>query len=168
MVAMDALGWIDLLLLGVLIASMVLGLWRGATYEVLSLLGWLVAWVVAQAWGGAVGANLHIGSEGSPLQHGAGFVVTFIGALLLWRVVTWLVQQLLQASPLAPVDRALGAGFGLLRGAVIVLLAVLLLSLTPLAKGAAWRESVGVHWSRVALTVLTPLLPPAWASALRL
>lgn len=164
---MDVLGWIDLVMLGVLLASMAVGIWRGAVYEVLSLVGWVVAWVAAQAWGGDIALRLPVGSPGSPLQHGAGFVVTFVAALLLWRLVTWLVQQLMHASPLAPVDRALGAGFGLLRGGVIVLLAVLLLSLTPLAKGTAWRASVGVQWSRAMLAVLTPLLPPAWAAALR-
>lgn len=165
---LNSVGWIDLGMLGVLIASMLIGAWRGVVFEVLSLLGWLVAWVAAQAWGGAVGRELHIGTAGSMLQHGAGFVLAFVGALLLWRLVSWLVQQLLHVSPLAPIDRFFGAGFGLLRGGVIVLLAVLLLSLTPVARGAAWRDSLGVQWSRTALAVLKPLLPAAWASALRI
>lgn len=156
----------DLLVLLVLVLSVGVGAWRGAVYEVMSLLGWLVAWTLAQAWGPDVSLNLPVGEEGSALRLGAGFVATFIGALVLWRLVTWLVQQVLQASPLAPLDRALGAGFGLLRGGVIVLLAVLLLSLTPLAKGQGWRESAGIQWSRATLVWLLPLLPPAWARAL--
>jgi membrane protein required for colicin V production len=165
---LNVVSWIDLLMLGVLAASMLLGAWRGAVFELLSLMGWLVAWVAAHAWGDVVGARLHVGNDGSALRHGVGFLATFVAALLLWRLVSWLVQQVLHASPLAPLDRLLGAGFGVLRGGLIVLLAVLLLSLTPLARGAAWRESMGVQWSRTALAVLTPLLPASWASALRM
>ena len=40
----------DWILLGVLLASMVVGLWRGLVYEVLSLAGWVAAFFVAQWW----------------------------------------------------------------------------------------------------------------------
>ncbi|MEY4755081.1 MAG: hypothetical protein RJA44_2756 [Pseudomonadota bacterium] len=159
-------GWIDVLLLVVLIASMLLGLWRGVAYEVLSLFGWLLAWLLAQAWGPDVALRLPLGSPGSALRLGAGFLATFVGVLVLWRLITWLVQQLLQASPLAPLDRALGAGFGLLRGLLIVLLVVQLGSLTPLARSGSWRDAQGVQLSRAVLGVLVPLLPASWAAVL--
>lgn len=159
-------GWIDLLLLLGLLGSLLLGLWRGVAYEVLSLFGWLLAWLLAQAWSGDVAARLPFGPPGSALRLGAGFLATFVGVLVLWRLITWLVQQLLQASPLAPLDRALGAGFGLLRGLLIMLLVVQLGSLTPLVRSAGWRESQGVQLSRAVLGVLVPLLPPSWAAVL--
>ena len=43
-----AIALTDWVLLGVLLASMVVGFWRGLVYEVLSLAGWVAAFVVAQ------------------------------------------------------------------------------------------------------------------------
>lgn len=43
-----AISLTDWALLGVLLASMVVGFWRGLVYEVLSLAGWVAAFVVAQ------------------------------------------------------------------------------------------------------------------------
>ena len=48
---MDALpAWapLDWALLAVLATSVLVGLWRGLVYELLSLAGWLVVWFVAQ------------------------------------------------------------------------------------------------------------------------
>ena len=38
----------DWILLGVLFVSMMVGFWRGLVYEVLSLAGWVAAFVLAQ------------------------------------------------------------------------------------------------------------------------
>ena len=42
------LGWVDLALLGVLALSVIVGLLRGFVFEVLSVLGWVVAYFAAQ------------------------------------------------------------------------------------------------------------------------
>ena len=44
---MTTLDWI---FIAVLLGSMLLGAWRGLVYEVLSLLGWVVAFMVARTW----------------------------------------------------------------------------------------------------------------------
>lgn len=153
------MGWIDGLLLGVLALSALVGVWRGLAFELLSLLGWIVAWFCAQAWGPAIARLVPLGAEGSALRIGLGFVAAFLVGLLGWRLLSWMVQQLLQATPLAPLDRALGAAFGLLRGVLIVLLLVMLVGLTPLAASAGWQQSQGVLWARGALAALQPLWP---------
>ena len=53
---MAALDWIFMALL---LASMLIGAWRGLVFEVLSVLGWLAAFVVAQwfAAGGISGSD---------------------------------------------------------------------------------------------------------------
>ena len=43
-----AIALTDWILLAVLMASMLVGLWRGLVYEVLSLAGWLAAFILAQ------------------------------------------------------------------------------------------------------------------------
>jgi membrane protein required for colicin V production len=156
------LGWIDLTMLAVLALSVVAGTLRGLVSEVMSLAGWMVAWLLAQAWALDVAAALHIGAPGGQLARLAGLVITFVATLLAWRVLTWLLQQVIHATPLAPLDRLLGACFGAVRGGVILLVAVVMLGLTPLARQASWQVSTGVRWLTGAQAVLAPWLPGDW------
>ena len=156
------LNWIDVAMAVVIALSVILGLVRGAVWEVLSLLGWAVAWFAAQ-WGGAIVAvSLPIGTPGSWLNHAAGYTVAFIGALLAWRLVTWVLERLIKASPLKTIDRLLGGVFGLCRGVLIVLAASMLVVLTPAAKAPEWRQSHGGRLSSAALSMLAPLFPGGW------
>ena len=41
---------LDWILLAVLLASLLLGAWRGLVYEVLSVLNWVASFVLAQWW----------------------------------------------------------------------------------------------------------------------
>lgn len=161
---MSAWHVIDLVLVAVVLLSVLLGVMRGALLEVLSLAGWLAAWLVAQWFGDDVAALLPVGRPGSTLNLGAGYVACFILALLVWRLLSWLVHQIMRASPLSGMDRVLGAGFGLLRGLLLVLMLVMLVDLTPLARAESWRQSVGVQAGRSALHLLAPLLPGDWAA----
>jgi membrane protein required for colicin V production len=156
---MQTLGWIDTVFLAVLLLSAGIGLWRGVIYEVLSLLGWLIAWLCAQTWGQEMAVAWLPASWPGGMSRTAGYAVLFVVALIVWRLLVWLVQQAVQASPVAPVDRALGGVFGLLRGAVILSAVVTLVGLTPLGARAAWQASVAVQWARWGLSLLAPLLP---------
>lgn len=164
---MQALGWIDLAFIGVLVLSAIVGLWRGVVYEVLSLAGWLVAWLCAQAWGHEVALAWLPSGWSIGMSRTVGYAVLFVGTLVVWRVLVWLIQQALHASPVAPVDRALGAGFGALRGVLIVLALVMLVGLTPIAAQPLWRASAAVQWAQWGLAVLAPLLPgEGWLNGL--
>jgi membrane protein required for colicin V production len=163
--ASTGLGWIDVVMLGVLAASAVVGVLRGLAFELLSLAGWVVAWLCAKAWALPLAERLHIGSAGSALQQGAGLLICFLAVLVAWRLVSWLVQQVIQATPLAPLDRALGALFGLLRGGLILLVLVLGFGLTPLRASESWQASSGVRWSQGVLSVVGPVVGPASAQA---
>src|SRR3954454_20875590 len=105
---MASLGWIDWTLLGVLSLSVVVGLWRGLTFEVMSLLGWIAAYVAAQACAPLLAPHLPIGRPGSALNQGAAFAIGFVLALLAWSLLARLSSLLVKATPLSAVDRGLG------------------------------------------------------------
>lgn len=151
--------WVDIAMLGILAVSVIVGLVRGFVFEVLSLVGWLVAYLVARWFAADVAMHIPVGTPGSAVNHAVGFVALFIAALLLWAIVSRLLRFLIHASPLSLPDRALGAGFGLLRGLVLLLVAATVISVTPLAKSPAWRASQGAQWLHSALDGLRPLLP---------
>lgn len=153
------LGWVDLVLVAVLLLSVLVGVLRGFVFELLSLLGWVAAWFAAQWFAPQVAVWLPVGAPGSALNLGAAFALTFIAALILWTLAARLIRLLLHATPLSLVDRLLGALFGALRGLVLLLALAVVVGLTPLAKSSAWQQSRGAHWLSAALHVLMPLLP---------
>ncbi len=157
--AMPVLGWVDWTLLVVLALSVVVGLWRGLVFELMSLVGWVVAYVAAQLYSPLVAAQLPVGVPGSALNLGAGFALTFIAVLIGWTLLARLVRLLVHATPLTLVDRTLGAAFGLARGGVLLLALTTLVAFTPAARSQPWQDSQGAAWLRVALQGIKPVLP---------
>lgn len=156
---MDTLGTVDLLLLGVLILSAAVGLWRGLVFELMSLAGWVVAYVAAQALSPQVGELLPMGTPGSAMHQAAAYFITFVAALLAWALLARLVRTLVHATPLTVPDRLLGAGFGLLRGLVVLLAVATLVAFTPVARSPAWMQSRGAGLLGILLQGLKPMLP---------
>ena len=157
--AMPALGWVDWTLLALLVLSVVVGLWRGLVFELMSLVGWVVAYVAAQLYSPWVAAHLPVGLPGSAVNQGAGFALTFVGVLIAWALLARLVRLLVHATPLTLIDRTLGAAFGLARGGVLLLALATLVAFTPAARSQPWQDSQGAAWLRVALQGIKPVLP---------
>ncbi len=157
--SLAALGALDWTLLAVLAASTLLGLWRGLMFELMSLAGWVVAYVAAQAFSPQVAPRLPIGAPGSALNQGAALAATFIAVLLGWALLARLVRLLVRATPLTVPDRLLGAVFGLLRGGVLLLALATLVAFTPLSRTATWQNSHGAALLSQGLRSLKPLLP---------
>lgn len=154
---------VDLVLLTVLLLSTVLGLWRGLVYEVISVAGWVAAFVLAQAYAEPVAQWLPVEGFSLPLRLAAGFVLVFMGAAFAAGLLAWVVKKLVDSVGLRPVDRVLGAGFGLVRGAVLLLSLAVVVSMTPLQQHGAWQASYTAGVLSDTLHEIKPLLPDAVA-----
>jgi membrane protein required for colicin V production len=164
--SLPALGWVDWALAAALALSIVVGLWRGLAFEVLSLLGWVAAYIAAQVFASAAAPMLPIGTPGGGLNQGAAFALVFVMALIAWALASRLLRMVIHATPLQLIDRLLGGGFGLLRGAVLLLTVATVVSLTPVARAPAWQHSQGAAWLGVLLQGLKPVLPESLAQHL--
>jgi len=153
------IGWVDACLLGVLVLSVLVGAIRGLVFEILSLAGWLVAYFVALWAMPELAPHLPIGTADSPLNLAASFASAFILTLVIWSLLSRLVRSLIHATPLRPVDRLLGAGFGVLRGGLVLLVVAALVGLTPAVRSTAWQASIGARWLDAGLRELKPLMP---------
>ncbi len=153
------LGWVDIALLAVFGLSVLVGLWRGFTFEIVSLLGWLVAFVIANTAGPWLAQVLPIGTADSPLRLWIGYVLVFVVVLLTCTVLARLLRALIAATPLSIIDRLLGGVFGLVRGMVILVVVGVLVSLSPWAESPVWKASHGSLWLGMALEGLKPVLP---------
>jgi membrane protein required for colicin V production len=153
---MAALDWV---FVAVLAASFLLGAWRGLVYEVLSVMSWIAAFIVAQLFAPNVAALLPMGGSAQAVRYAAAFVLVFIAVVFAGALLAWLTKKMVEAVGLRPVDRALGAVFGLLRGAVMLLALAVVINMTPLKRADWWMDSKGAAVSTAALKQLKPVLP---------
>lgn len=161
---MALLDWIAVVLLAV---SLVLGLVRGLVFEVISLAGWVVAFFSAQWFAGDVAAWLPIsGNPEASWRYALAFVLIFVAVAFAVGLLAALIRKLIAVVGLRPVDRMLGAVFGLARGAVALLAVAVVVHLLSLSGGAWWRESHSALVLDAALQGLKPALPEKLASYL--
>lgn len=157
---MEHIGWVDLAMLGVLLLSLGLGLWRGFVLEALALIGWVAAYFAAQWLAPQWAPHLPLGEPGSNLNYAASFAVAFMAVLIGWGLASRVLRLLVNATPLRGADRVLGAAFGLLRGVLLLMVLATLVAQTPVAESDPWSRSQGAQWLAVAMQGLKPLLPP--------
>ena len=104
--------------------SMLLSLWRGFVREAMSLAGWVVAFIVAN-----LGALTFAEAMGDLIANSTGryvvaWLTLFVVTLVACSIVAKLTSRLIKASGLGALDRILGIGFGALRGALLLVVAV--------------------------------------------
>ena len=109
---------VDGLLLFVLLLSAVVGMWRGLVYEVLSLMVWVAAFLLAQAYAGDVARLLPLDGLSAALRIAVAFVLVFVASAFAGGFVAWLVKKMVAAVGLRPIDRVLGGVFGGVCGGV--------------------------------------------------
>ena len=149
----------DWFFLGVLVISMLVGACRGLVYEVISVVSWIAAFVLAQWFAPSVAHWLPISSTNEALRYGLGFLLVFVGTIFAGSLIAFMVKKLLAAVGLSPADRLLGAAFGVVRGVVLLLALTVLVGMTPFKAAPWWQESEGAKLAGVALHGLKPALP---------
>ena len=157
---------LDWVWLAVLTISLVLGAMRGLVYEIVSAAGWIAAFVCAQWFAADVGIWIPVGEAGGTWRYVAGFVIVFVGVAFAAGLMAWSMRKMIVAVGLRPVDRTLGAAFGVVRGVIAVLAIAVVVHLLSLSGSALWRESRAVVWIDAALQSLKPALPEKLASYL--
>lgn len=129
----------DYAVTGIVLMSLLLGVWRGLVYEVLSLLGWPLAFMLSRQFAGNFEPLLPVSLDVARLA--LAYALVFIAALMVWGVLVWLFCKLVRAAGLGVLDSFLGGLFGLLRGALVILVLVWLAGLTDIPQQAFWRNA---------------------------
>jgi membrane protein required for colicin V production len=155
------MGLTDWILLAVLLLSVLLGLWRGLVYEVFSVAGWVMAFVLGQAYAVDAARRLPLAGLAEPVQLAIGFALVFVLVAFAGGFVAWLVRKMVVSVGLRPVDRVLGGAFGMARGLVMLLGLAVVVSMTQWQQEAWWRDSAGAGALSQTLQQIKPLLPPS-------
>jgi membrane protein required for colicin V production len=159
--------WIDYFIIGIIALSAVISRMRGFVREVVSLLSWVLAFGLAWGYFRTFSVHLRPWVETPSLQLGLAFLILFIAVLLLGGLAGFVLGQLVDKTGLSGSDRLLGMMFGAARGAVLVVILVLLAGLTPLPQDPWWHESHLVGEFQDLAGWLLSLLPPDVAKHFR-
>jgi membrane protein required for colicin V production len=153
----------DYIVLFILISSVIISTMRGLVKEILSLLGWVAAFVVANAFGAKLAPMLPSMIPGVSLRLIVAFIALFLGVRVLMGLLALAVGALIEATGLSLADRGLGGLFGLGRGIVIVLAGVILCGMTSIPQQAFWKNALLSPMAETGARTVKPFLPAAFA-----
>ncbi|CAN5180122.1 CvpA family protein [soil metagenome] len=149
---------VDCLIVLILLLSLVIAAVRGLVREIIALVGWLVAIVVAWLYGPLLAHYMPVDWTAAARLL-SGYCTAFFGTLILAAVMGYAAGKLVKAAGLGGVDRLLGAVFGLVRGLVVVVVMVALVSLTPWMRTPSWQQSQFVPYALALMDVAKEHLP---------
>lgn len=161
------MAWVDLVLVGIVLLSVLWGALRGFIREALSLATWVAAFVLALGYGPEFAEALKPNISSEPLRLLAGYAVPFFGVLLVGGLLTWVIGMAVRGAGLGAVDRMLGSGFGLVRGGLIVLILVIVAGFSALGREAWWRQSQIVPQIQPFAKEVQALIPARWLAYLQ-
>lgn len=132
---------VDYLIIGILVVSMIVGFFRGFFPEVISIASWVIAIFAAMNFSGLIEPYIQ-GKLGSVvIEQWAAHIIMFVIALILGGLIGQLVSLVIDKSGLSGTDRMLGLVFGIVRGAVIIGVLVMLGQFMGFTKEPWWPQS---------------------------
>jgi membrane protein required for colicin V production len=137
---------VDLVILAVIIFSAIISFMRGFSREAMSLGTWLLAITVTLVYTSRFSVLLPIDTVQSPQARATISALSlFVGTLFMGGIINWVFERIMSRSTIGKWDRAVGVGFGIVRGVVIVSLLVLAANLVPeLKQEGWWRNSAAL------------------------
>ena len=157
----------DYVVIGVVLISLLLGLWRGVVTEVVALAAWGIGIFAGLEYGKVSGQMLY-GSLADPTMRTlAGCATVFIGILLAMAVIGMAVRSMVKALGLSLSDRLLGAIFGLVRGLLMILVLVGLGGMTGAPQQLWWKGAILAAPLETAVMATKPWLPEDLAKRIR-
>jgi membrane protein required for colicin V production len=158
--------WFDYAVIAIVGLSVLLAVLRGVVREIAALAGWAAALILSGMFAQDLAQWLPIALS-TVLKVVIAYLAIFLGVLLLSGLAGLLLARLFRAAGLGFTDRAVGALFGLVRGALIVFVGVMLAGLTRLPKELFWREAMLSGPIETAVLAAKPALPRDLAQRIR-
>jgi len=134
--------WADWAIIAVLGLSALISVVRGFVKEIVSLLIWLAAAVIASIFHDQLASLMSDLIDTPSLRMLAAWIVLFVAVLLVGSILNYLLGKLVKATGLSGTDRLLGLFFGAIRGLIIVMVILIILpKILPVMEDQWWLES---------------------------
>ncbi len=133
--------WIDYAIALIVVLSALIGLMRGFIKEAFALLSWGLAIFVGVKYNVDLAVLLQNTITIPSARMAAAFIILFFATLILASVIHFLLGEMINRTGLSGSDRLIGLLFGLVRGAAIIVIMIVLAGLTPLPEDPWWKQS---------------------------
>jgi membrane protein required for colicin V production len=148
----------DYAVIVIVLLSAALGIWRGFVYEIFALGAWITGIVCAFVFGQKVASWFTFNLD-AWLKLIAAYALVFIAVFIAVSVVGFVFTKMIRAVGLSPVDRGLGAMFGIVRGVLIVTVIVFIASFSSLKQSDWWQQSASAKPFELMAGILRYRLP---------
>lgn len=115
-----AFTFVDLLVVAIVVVSTIFAVWRGFISETLSIVAWAAAAFASLYFGGWVASLLARMITPLWLAYLTGYAAVFVVVLIPISFASFRFSESVKHSAVGPLDRSLGAAFGIVRGLAIV------------------------------------------------
>jgi membrane protein required for colicin V production len=149
----------DLIAIAIVAVSVGISIWRGLVRELLAVASWVGAFWVAKEYAVVASSWWPVALAHPGLRLMLGFVAVMLTSLLAFSLLSMLAARLVKAAGLTAQDRMLGAAFGLLRGVLIAVTAVLLGGMSSAPREPYWRDALLSAPLETAALWVKPWLP---------
>lgn len=126
---------LDMVIVVILGYCLIRGIFRGLVKEISSIIGVLAGFYAAYSYYGLLAKPLARWISNTPYLNILSFMIIFCVIFILISIVGIIIKYLLNIAYLGWVDRICGAGFGMIKGVLIV--SVVLISLTAFLPAGA-------------------------------
>lgn len=151
--------WLDIVLLLIVVLSTVFGIVRGFARNVVSLIAWVLAFVISLSLAEKFALILPQDIEQPGLRIGIAMGILFLGTLIMGMVASFMLAGFVNATKTNNLDKSLGALFGFVRGVLLLCLLVVLGAFISLNQTDWWQRSKLIAAGEWVVHVLTPVLP---------
>jgi len=158
----------DYLVLGIIGFSILVGLMRGAIHELFSVLGWILAFYLANHFNGQVIHYMPEQIPGEAIKAMAAFLIVFLLVLFVCALCALLLTTLVKAIGLGGFNRLLGGFAGAIKGVLIVCILAMLAAMTDLPKDARWTNAMLSAPVEMLVLKLLPWMPSSIAGHVHL
>ena len=130
---MDAINWIDVSIMIIILLNMIIGIRRGIIRGIINLIGVITAIFLAIFWFKEVGEYISSHSQISgEVANILGFTIIFLGVYLIARIIEVFLKKILSLLFVSWIDGLGGALFGLIKGSLIVGILLVVITFIPL------------------------------------
>jgi len=144
--------WVDFLIIGIILISVLISIVRGFVKEVFSLASWILAFWVALLFYPHLATLLADYVVTPSIRSFVAFASLFVVTLILGALVNHLISTVVKKTGLSGTDRMLGIFFGIIRGVAIVTLLVLAAGATPMPQDDWWQNALLLeHFEKLAV-----------------
>lgn len=176
------LNWVDYIVIGIFLLSVLAGIGRGLAKELISLITLVIAVVVASLFATTLAASwtsspsvqnavsdaansisINTGTVSQTVSYaavGLSFALIFAVTILVGAIIGIIINMVLSVGVLGIGNRLLGGVFGLGRGFIFNLVLIFVLQLTAVSHQTWWQQSYCVEQYQPAVAWLGSMVSP--------